>query len=211
MTVSTDRGEQRFSLLNLQITWHQRIPSVIGILVDKDDLINYQLLIIYQLLIRTFTYQPTVDKWKSLSTVGRLMIVDKVWKSTNTGRVGLDARSSHTERQSTFPDSVCSYCPPCHGMLHYENLTTFLFFWKKNSIPKTVGEPLKFIRSDFKTDRNLDFDIEKTNLLGKGPTTEHVFNLTKHFLDTDLPEIEHHFTRDMSTTEGIEVLVSPVN
>jgi hypothetical protein len=31
-------------------------------LVDKDDLINYQLLIIYQLLIRTFTYQPTVDK-----------------------------------------------------------------------------------------------------------------------------------------------------
>jgi hypothetical protein len=34
----------------------------VGMLVDKDDLINYQLLIIYQLLIRTFTYQPTVDK-----------------------------------------------------------------------------------------------------------------------------------------------------
>jgi hypothetical protein len=33
---------------------------VIGLLVDKDDLINYQLLIIYQLLIRTFTYQPTI-------------------------------------------------------------------------------------------------------------------------------------------------------
>jgi hypothetical protein len=38
------------------------------ILVDKDDLINYQLLIIYQLLIRTFTYQPTVDKTIVLST-----------------------------------------------------------------------------------------------------------------------------------------------
>ena len=54
------------------------------------------------------------------------MIVDKVWKLTNTVRVGLDARSSHAQRQSTFPDNVCSYCPPCHGVLHYENLTTFL-------------------------------------------------------------------------------------
>jgi hypothetical protein len=62
---------------------------------------------------------------------GLLMIVDKVWKLTNTVRVGLDARSSHTQRQSTFPDNVYSYCPPCHGVLHYyENLTTFLFFWK---------------------------------------------------------------------------------
>ena len=54
--------------------------------------------------------------------------VDKVWKLTNTVRVGLDARSSHAQRQSTFPDNVCSYCPPCHGVSHYENLTTFLFF-----------------------------------------------------------------------------------
>ena len=43
------------------------------------------------------------------------MIVDNVWKLTNTVRVGLDARSSHAQRQSTFPDNVCSYCPPCHG------------------------------------------------------------------------------------------------
>ena len=57
------------------------------------------------------------------------MIVDKVWKLTNTVRVGLDARSSHAQRQSTFPDNVCSYCPPCHGVSQYENLTTFLFFW----------------------------------------------------------------------------------
>jgi hypothetical protein len=55
------------------------------------------------------------------------MIVDKVWKLTNTIRVGLDARSSHTHRQSTFPDNVCSY-NPCHGVSHYENLTTFFVF-----------------------------------------------------------------------------------
>jgi hypothetical protein len=52
----------------------------------------------------------------------------------------------------------------------------------------------------------------KTKVLTKGPTGEHVFNHTKHFLDTnpDLVEIDHHFTRDMFTTEG-EVLGSPVN
>jgi hypothetical protein len=96
------------------------IPKV-GMLVDKDDLINYQLLIIYQLLIRTFTYQPTVDKTivainQLLTLEGLLMIIDKVWKLTNTVRVGLDARSSHAQTQSTFPDTVCSHCPPCHGV-----------------------------------------------------------------------------------------------
>ena len=40
------------------------------------------------------------------------MIVDKVWKLTNTVRVELDARSSHARRQSSFPDNVCSCCPP---------------------------------------------------------------------------------------------------
>jgi hypothetical protein len=40
----------------------------LGILVDKDDLINYQLLIIYGLLLRIFSYQPTVDETIVLST-----------------------------------------------------------------------------------------------------------------------------------------------
>ncbi len=71
------------------------------------------------------------------------MIVDNVWKLTNTVRFGLDSRSSHAQRQSTFPDNVCSYWPPCHGVSHCENFlglllnrcenwTTFLFFFKKN-------------------------------------------------------------------------------
>ena len=60
-------------------------PSMkkVGLPVDKDDLINYQILIIYQLLMRTSTNQPTVHK---------------VWKLTNTTRVGLDVRSSHVQR-----------------------------------------------------------------------------------------------------------------
>ena len=42
--------------------------SAIGILVDKHDLINYQLLIIYGLLLRIFTYHLTVDKTILTST-----------------------------------------------------------------------------------------------------------------------------------------------
>ncbi len=53
--------------------------------VDKDDHIN-----------------------QLLTLEGLLMIVDKVWKLTNTVRVGLDARSSHAQTQSTFPDTVFS-------------------------------------------------------------------------------------------------------
>jgi hypothetical protein len=68
------------------------------------------------------------------------MIVDNVWKLTNTGRVGLDARSSHTRRQSSFPDNVCSCCPPrtvCHTMKIPTKHHYFLvFFLKKNSIPR---------------------------------------------------------------------------
>jgi hypothetical protein len=47
---------------------------------------------------------------------GLWMIVDKVWKFINTVRVGLDHRSSHAHRQTTFPDNL-SYSPPvtlCH-------------------------------------------------------------------------------------------------
>jgi hypothetical protein len=65
------------------------------------------------------------------------MIVDKVWKLTNTVRVGLDARSSHAQRQSTFPDNVCSYCPPvtvCHT-LHL----VYLFIMNKQRQYTYVG------------------------------------------------------------------------
>jgi hypothetical protein len=56
------------------------------------------------------------------------MIVDKVWKLTNTVRVGLDARSSHAQRQSTFPDNVCSYC-------HTLKICKFFVFQKKGFRP----------------------------------------------------------------------------
>ena len=64
----------------------------------------------------------------------------------------------------------------------------------------------------FKKDANLVFYISKTKVLTKGPSADHLFERAKHFLDTDpdLADIAHHFTRDMFTTEGIEVLGTPV-
>ena len=46
--------------------------QTLGILVDKDDLIKYQLLIIYGLLLMIFTYQPTVDK--TIRAINQLLI-----------------------------------------------------------------------------------------------------------------------------------------
>ena len=67
------------------------------------------------------------------------MIVDNVWKLTNTVRVGMDARSSHARRQSSFPDNVCSCCPPrtvCHTLKIPTKNHYFLVFFKKISIPR---------------------------------------------------------------------------
>jgi hypothetical protein len=66
------------------------------------------------------------------------MIVDKVWKLTNTVRVGLDARSSHTQRQSTFPDNVYSYCPlvtVCYTMKICVFIDYFFVFLKFFFLP----------------------------------------------------------------------------
>jgi hypothetical protein len=60
------------------------------------------------------------------------MIVDKIWKLTNTVRVGLAPRSSHAQRQDTFPDNV-SYSPPVSIKIDY-----FLFFLKFCLRPKKL-------------------------------------------------------------------------
>ena len=44
------------------------------------------------------------------------MIVDKIWKLTNTVRVTLAPRSSQSQRQTTFQDNVCSFPPPVTDM-----------------------------------------------------------------------------------------------
>ena len=70
------------------------------------------------------------------------MIVDKIWKLTNAVRVGLAPRSSHAQRQATFPDNVCSYSPPV-TVCHYENLTTFCFssfFFKPQETARAMGK-----------------------------------------------------------------------
>ena len=76
------------------------------------------------------------------------------------------------------------------------------------NIITTLSTALKLI-SVFKKNGNLDFNIGKTKVLAKGPTTDNVFERAKHFLESD-PDLAHHFTGDMFTTEGIEVLGFPV-
>ena len=60
----------------------------------------------------------------------------RFWKLTITVRVGLDPRSWHPQRQTTFPDNEFSYSP-CHVVSHYENLTP-LFFLKFFSSPRKL-------------------------------------------------------------------------
>ncbi len=57
------------------------------------------------------------------------MIVDKIWKLTNVGRVGLAPRSSHSQKQPTFP----KMCVP---------IEKFRFVLRKRA-PGTTVEGLK--------------------------------------------------------------------
>ena len=69
------------------------------------------------------------------------------------------------------------------------------------------------MKSVFKSDGNLDFNLGKTMILTKGNNTRHVYDLTQFFLqnDPDLQDIEHDFTPDMFTVGGIEVVGTPLD
>ncbi len=60
----------------------------------------------------------------------------------------------------------------------------------------------------FKSDGNLDFNMGKTMILTKGPTTHHVYERAQYFLqnDPDLQDIANDFTPDIFSVQGIEVL-----
>jgi hypothetical protein len=58
------------------------------------------------------------------------MIVGKVWKLTNTLIVGLDARSSHAQRQPTFPDNVL-LLPPLSRCVTLSKFDYFFVFLEK--------------------------------------------------------------------------------
>ena len=61
-------------VVHLQVTFLQNcnsLESLLDLLVDKDNLINYQIVVNYGLLIRILTYQPTVDKTIVLSANSR--------------------------------------------------------------------------------------------------------------------------------------------
>ena len=77
----------------------------IGILVDKDDLINYQLII----NLRTFTYQPTVDK--TILAINQLLILEGLLM---------------------FPDNVCSCSPPVPVCTHLKLQKKIAFSIKKS-------------------------------------------------------------------------------
>jgi hypothetical protein len=67
------------------------------------------------------------------------IIVDKIGKLTHEVRVGLAPRSSHSQRQATFPDNVCSYSPPV-TVCHTIKICLLLFFSGNFlSSPKQLG------------------------------------------------------------------------
>ena len=78
------------------------------------------------------------------------MIVDNVWKLTNTVRVVLDARSSHVQRQSSFPEKLVKLLnndPSCvtesdEGFLLTKSV--FISNWiKKRREPRVKNVTLK--------------------------------------------------------------------
>ena len=95
--------------------------------------------------------------------------------------------------------------------------SSFLANFQKSKVSRTptmstsshyVRRIISILTPVFKIDGNLDFNIGKTKFLSKGSTVDHVLERAKKFLDTDpdFTDIDHHFTRDMFTTEGIEVV-----
>jgi hypothetical protein len=64
----------------------------------------------------------------------------------------------------------------------------------------------------FKSDDNLDFNMGKTMILSKGPTSRYVYERDQRFLqnDPDLQGITNDFTPEMFTVQVIEVLGTPL-
>ena len=56
-------GRDRLGMMNMMVIFASPTCTSVGLLVDKDDLIKYQLFISYGLLVGfLLSYQPTVDK-----------------------------------------------------------------------------------------------------------------------------------------------------
>jgi hypothetical protein len=64
----------------------------------------------------------------------------------------------------------------------------------------------------FKSDGNLDFNMGKTMMLGKGPSGRHVYQRVQYVLqnDPELKGIKNDFTPDMFSVQGIAVLGTPL-
>ncbi len=87
-------------------------------------------------------------------------------------------------------------------VLAYEDDGTIIGRLSQSLKLATVRNPV------FKLDGNLDFNMSKTEFLGKGPSARHVYERSQYFFQTDpdLQNIVNDFSPDMFTTTGIEVL-----
>jgi hypothetical protein len=64
----------------------------------------------------------------------------------------------------------------------------------------------------FKTEGNLDFNMVKTMILTKDPTSRYVYERAQHFLQNNpnLQVIVNDFTQEMFTVQDIELLGTPL-
>ncbi len=97
--------------------------------------------------------------------------------------------------------------PEFRGLVYADDETTI---GRLSQAMKLVaaGQPM------FKLDGNLDFNMDKTKFLTKGPISDrHFYERDQHFLrtDPDLQVIVNDFTPEMFTVEVIEVLGTPLD
>ena len=90
-----------------------------------------------------------------------------------------------------------------------------LVFVDDGNIIGRLSQALRLIttvKSVFKLDDNLDFNLGKTMFLTKETTVRHVYQRTQFFLQNDpsLQGIAHDFTSNMFSVEGIEILGTPL-
>jgi hypothetical protein len=102
-------------------------------------------------------------------------------------------------------DRIFKMFPELRGLAYADDETTI---GRLSQVLKlaAVSKPV------FKSDGNLDFNMSKTMILTKDPTSRYVYERTQHFLqnDPDLQVIANDFTPEMFTIQGSEVLGTPL-
>jgi len=90
----------------------ERLKTKVGLLVDKDDLINYQSL-------------SSTNCWRGLLLINQLLYGNWQTQQGSDWMFG-----PHTHRDNPLSRIMFAPIDPPVTVCHYENLTTSLFFWK---------------------------------------------------------------------------------